>query len=310
MPETDLSQELKRRILETKEREASEVSIDDDDFNDDDALPDVSALSYHYYEEVIPYDKIYEYCKDNKLKITEIQIADVIQQFNDYIATLPSKDYNTIANFIKCGSQLLRYKSAELVFFSDNSQMDDYEENVETTTSHGKIFYADEYAMFREVSEQLALRERLNRFYRRPVYRRRDYKPILKNADVDKFVESFEEFLETVEYPEEITEVKVIERERFTETDMIKRIILLIREKKIISLFDLFEPDFSKLEVINSFLAVLEVLKRHVAISVQEKRGSNIILKHTPETDEVDLDNTESFADVEYKYKESVTDVE
>ncbi|MDR0751427.1 MAG: segregation/condensation protein A [Christensenellaceae bacterium] len=294
MSEIDLSQDLKRRMLENKE-----IETDEEDFHDDDALPDVSALSYHYYEEVIPYDKIYEYCKDKKLKITEIQISDVIQQFNDYIATLPAKDYNTIANFIKCGSQLLRYKSAELVFFSDNSQMDDYEEIVETTTSHGKIFYADEYSLFREVSEKLALRERLNRFYRRPVYRRKDYKPILKNADVDKFVESFEEFLETVEYPEEISEVKIIKRERFTVTDMIKRIILLIREKKIISLFDLFEKDFSKLEVINAFLAVLEVLKKHVAISVQERRGTNIILKHTPETDKVDLDNKESFADVE-----------
>ncbi|MDR2266727.1 MAG: segregation/condensation protein A [Christensenellaceae bacterium] len=295
MPDSVIDQDIKSRMLAIPK----EVEIEDDFRDDDEMLPDVSALSYHYYEEIIPYDKIYEYCKANKLKITEIEISDVIKQFNEYIATLPAKDYNTIANFVRCAAQLLKYKSSELVFYSDNSEVDTFEEETESYGGgSGKVFYADEYSMFRDISEKLAGMELLNRFYRKPVYRKRDYRPILKNADYDQFVDTFEEFLESVEYPEEVNDVKVIKRERFTVTDMIKRIILCIREKKIISLFELFESDYSKLEIINTFLAVLEVLKRHVAISTQERRGANIILKHTPETDKVDLENKETLADV------------
>ena len=59
----------------------------------------------------------------------------------------------------------------------------------------------------------------------------------------------------------------------------------LIREKTKINFFNLFKKDYSKMEMINTFLAVLEILKKQIAFAEQEKAFSDIIIKYNKEQD-------------------------
>ena len=64
-------------------------------------------------------------------------------------------------------------------------------------------------------------------------------------------------------------EPKKIEKDRFTVAEKIISIKNLIRENKHLKFSELFEEDQTKSELINIFLAVLELLKLQIIKAVQ-----------------------------------------
>jgi len=72
---------------------------------------------------------------------------------------------------------------------------------------------------------------------------------------------------------------KKIMMERFSVANRIIFIIDKINDLKELSFFSLFDETFSKLEKINTLLAVLELLKRQFMTAEQTEKFSDITLK-------------------------------
>ncbi|MDR3186023.1 MAG: hypothetical protein LBU04_04360 [Christensenellaceae bacterium] len=294
--------------LENEQQSTAEYQIDDlledtelalSEEDEEGALPDVSdtlAFNYHYYNETIPFDFLYKACREGKVDILEVHLTEITAKVMKYISEIPTKDFNIIARLAVLVVTLIEYKVRKMLPSQEDevtfAELDEeFSEISARKAQESNLLFFEEYKMFKDVSDSLGEMEILNRFYREPLYTPKDYRPVIKNPNVEKLVDVFEDMLENIEYYEEIEENQVIIKERFTVSDMLVRIISIVREKKEVSLFELYSPDFSRVEIINTFLAVLEVLKRHVAESIQIYRGGDLLLRHTPETDNVDLNN-------------------
>ena len=77
------------------------------------------------------------------------------------------------------------------------------------------------------------------------------------------------------ENPEE----KKIKRDRWTVADKIAFLTGVLKENKEINFFSLFDETYTKSEIINTFLAILEMLKFQKIVVVQADRYQDILIK-------------------------------
>ena len=69
---------------------------------------------------------------------------------------------------------------------------------------------------------------------------------------------------------------KVIVKDRFTVGQKTKSLAAALIEQKELSFFSLFDDDYTDSEKINTFLALLELLKKQFAEAIQEKPFEDI----------------------------------
>ena len=101
----------------------------------------------------------------------------------------------------------------------------------------------------------------LRKLYKDPDKMAGNVKIILKDMVLENLLDAFANLLCRVERKEENKEPKKIIKDRFTVAEKIVAIKSIIREKKHIKFTDLFEADHTKSEMLNIFLALLELLK-------------------------------------------------
>lgn len=263
----------------------------DEDLSVLDQIPEIgqddkfsfTSLSYHLYEEDVALDKLLDILKKDKVAIRDIFISSITEQYLAYVVSLTKeeKDYDDISSFLVLAATLIELKAASLL---PKTEFDEFEDD---GISDEELFYlrAEEYAAYREAAEKLRSYEILNRYYREPVFGEDDYKVVIKDFSLQKMIDAFSRMLERAEFEEDHTAEKTIEKERFSVSDRMIDVVEALRALSLIRLNDLFEPGFTKLEIINTFLAVLEIVKQQIAtISVDGETGE-IFIKHMPETD-------------------------
>ena len=183
-----------------------------------------------------PLDLLLHLIKDSKLEITEVKLADVTEQYLEYMAGLDELDMDKASDFIDIAATLIEIKSKSLL-----PRME--EETEEETDPEAMLLrQLKEYKLFKEASERLKEFENVDRFYKAADETVNDYRYVLKEEE-EKIVP------------------KKIEKDRFTVADKIVSIRQNILEKKRMRFSDFFEEDYTRSEMINLFLAVLELLK-------------------------------------------------
>lgn len=255
---------------------------------------DSNDFFYSLPEETIPLDILLELCKKGKVDIKNIFLSDITEKYMEYIASLEEKDYDNISSFILLASTLLEYKSAALLPKTEFTG-----ETEENTPEELFLMRLEEYRLLKEASDKLKDYEILNRFYRDPVFGEDEYKLVIKSFNLDKMIAAFTLLMERVEFEEDAAVPKTIIKERFTVADRVLEIIEIVRAMKTVSFFNLFENDYTKQEIINTFLAILEILKQQIASAEQPEPGGDIILRHTPTTDKFNNNEEELLANVD-----------
>lgn len=242
-----------------------------------------TSLSYHLYEEDVALDKLLDILKKDKVAIRDIFISSITEQYLAYVVALTKeeKDYDDISSFLVLAATLIELKAASLL---PKPEFEEYEDDA---LSDEELFYlrAEEYAAYRDAAEKLRSYEILNRYYREPVFGEDDYKVVIKDFSLQKMIEAFSRMLERVEFEEDHTAEKTIEKERFSVSDRMVDVVEALRALSLIKLNDLFEPGFTKIEIINTFLAVLEIVKQQIAAISVEGDPGEIIIRHLPDTD-------------------------
>ena len=241
-------------------------------------------LSYHLYEEDVALDKLLDICKQDRVAIRDIFISDITQKYLDYVVQLTSeeRDYDDIADFLVLAATLIELKANSLL-----PKLDFVDTDLEDIISDEELFFrrAEEYAAYRNAAEKLQEYEILNRFYREPHFGENDYKLVIKEFSLQKMIDAFSRMLERAEFEEDKHTEKTIPNERFTVADRVIDVVEALRVYRKLRLIELFDPDFSKLEIINTFLAILELCKQQVATIQQENAEAEIFVESTPLTD-------------------------
>lgn len=223
-----------------------------------------------------PLDMLLSMIKDAKLDIKDIWVSSITDQYIEYIQSMQIIDLDKASDFVAMAATLLEIKSNDLLPKEEIEE--DYEEE-----------YVDEkaelerqlqlYAIFKEASITIKDRETTNRFFREPTYTEKDTKYLLKDTSLDDLLDAFAEIMHKIELESRNSETKSIENDVNTVAEKIQFVSETLKTMQEVEFFELFHKDFTRFSVLNTFLAILELLKRQFAEVTQEERYGNMIIK-------------------------------
>ena|SRR3989344_5474626 len=209
-----------------------------------------------------PLALLLELIEDEKLKITEISLAKVTDQYLEYLKCLEAVEPRHLVEFLVVASRLILIKSrAILPTLELNEEEEDSIKDLE--------WRLEEYKRFREASKVLAeLFAKKTYAYSRELYKGMTtaFCPP-ENLMPDDLCRAFQKILNELPKEEPLAEEKI--------KDLIKRIQDTIEA----SFKNLIAGAATKTEIILTFLAMLELIKQQTLVAQQGELFGDIKLK-------------------------------
>ncbi len=227
-----------------------------------------------------PLDLLLHLIKDAKIDIKNIFISKITEQYLEYMSQLEDLDLERASEFLEMAATLLEIKS--------KSMLPKPEEILEAGESDENrlLRQLEEYKLMKEAGEKLHTLENVNRFYKAPDQSVGDYRYVLKMLTMDGLLDAFSLLLHKVEKESVPILPKEIKKDRFTVAEKMIRIKDVIITRRVVSFFELFDKDYSKSEIINTFLALLELLKMQLITAEQNGTYEDITLKYNEDRPE------------------------
>ena len=137
-----------------------------------------------------------------------------------------------------------------------------------------------EYELFKEAGKDLKEIEDINKLYRAPGKETEKVKVVMKDMVLDQLLDAFARVLtrEELKKAVENEQPKKIVKDRFTVAEKIISIRNFAKERKRFEFEELFDEEMTKSELINTFLALLELLKLQTIKVLQSGTFGNIVI--------------------------------
>lgn len=204
-----------------------------------------------------PLDLLLDLIKKSKMDIMDIKLAVITDQYILYLQQLDGLDMEKASEFITMAATLLEIKSKSVLPTEKlETDEDDPEKNL--------ILQIQEYKLLKEASEQLQMFENINRLYKKADDDVGKTHYVLPQMQINTLIDAFVEIMSKFDRKIKSAEPKKIEKDRFTVAEKIASIKDAIMIKEKIKFTELFEEDQTKSELINIFLALLELMKTQV----------------------------------------------
>lgn len=218
-----------------------------------------------------PLDLLLHLIKENKIDIYDIPIVEITRQYLDYLELMKELNLEVAGEFLVMAATLIYIKSTML--------LPPDEEQVETPAEDPRAELVQrllEYQKFKEASFSLREREDVwkNIFRRMPPHIKDfDNEPGLLLSEVSLFdlMSAFKKLLSKA--PEQVIEIT---RETLTVADKINLIMETLEKRDGIKFEELFEKNFTRITLIITFLALLELIRLGLVRTYQEKAFGSI----------------------------------
>lgn len=232
-----------------------------------------------------PLDLLLHLIEKNKVDIYDIPIAEITDQYLDYVSRMESQDLEVVSDFLVMAATLLDIKSKMLLPPEVN------EEGEEQDPREELVARLIEYKMYRYVSGELKDRQvdAEKTWYKPPTIPAEvaeyeepvDVKELLDGMTLSRLNQIFQSVL--LRQIDKIDPVRstfgTIKKEPFRVSVKIGNILTFARNEKRFSFRQLLERQSDKVEVIVTFLAVLELMKMGHLIVDQESPEAEIRLE-------------------------------
>jgi len=209
-----------------------------------------------------PLDLLLYLIKRNDIDIYDIPIAKVTQQYLEYLELMKLLNLNIAAEFMVVAATLIEIKSRMLL---PQPELEEPVEEIDPREELVKRLL--EYKKFKDAAEKLKSLE----YKRKQVYIRpstfTDEGEAYFEASLFDLITSFTKALKDI--PKEIF-YEIIKDEISVEEKM-QEILDLFKKRKKILLVEFFEKSRNKMEVVATFLAVLELIRLKGIIIVQKE---------------------------------------
>ncbi|MEK7539826.1 MAG: ScpA family protein [Patescibacteria group bacterium] len=230
------------------------------------------GVSYKLQQFEGPLDVLLRLIEDEQLTITDVSLAQVTEQFMQYLQQIEQRYPEELADFLVVATRLLLLKSQALLPYLVIEE----EEDPNQLTRQLKIYKAYVDAM-KYVAARLASKAFL---YQRTSSLLSGIGPVFApppdtSADVlrEVFEQVLDELAPVVRIPKAAIEKVVSLREK------ICHITDLIEKEAQLSFKHLMSTAGSKTEVVITFLALLELIKQRVVCVSQDKPFSDIVIQ-------------------------------
>lgn len=220
-----------------------------------------------------PLDLLLHLIRRDKINIYDIPISHITKEYLAQIEIMQELELELAGEFFVMAATLMRIKSQMLLprrAEDDNEDEDPREELVRNLI---------EYRKFKEAAQQLAEKEDIRRrLFTRPPAKspKESSREDNKGMEVSVFdlVDAFKKVMEDLK--KQIT--YRIEREEFSLEEKITLIRGTLEERSEVLFTELFKDVYNRLEVIVTFLAMLEMIKAGMLMARQMSNGTDIWL--------------------------------
>lgn len=220
-----------------------------------------------------PLDLLLNLIESAELDITKLSLAKVTNQYLSHIRNLQQKEPDEVSAFMLIAVKLLQIKSEALLPRSSHTE----EEEEDTGDELARQLLA--YKRYKEIADLLAEREMkgYHTFIRYPSRDMDRRKVDFRDHSLTDLLHIARKAIQSANEKDAIN--TVVSRPKVTVKEKITLLVSYLSEKGEVSFFQILGKRYSRLEVIVSFLAVLELIKRKMVIVSQKNLFGDIILK-------------------------------
>ncbi len=224
-----------------------------------------------------PLDLLLYLVKKDHLNICDIPIAQVTEQYLQYLELMRLLDLHIAGEFLVMASTLLHIKSKMLLPVPPESEEPQEEEDPRQELMRKLL----EYQQYKEAAALLREKEitRQNVFTRPPQSPADGREEVYFEASIFDLFTAFSKALK--EIPREL--IYEVIRDEFTVEQKIHDLLHLLLQDAMLSMSSLFAKAKNKLEMIVTFLAVLELIRLKEVVIIQKEMFSDIQLMRNQE---------------------------
>lgn len=223
-----------------------------------------------------PLDLLLYLVKKDHLNIYDIPIAKVTEQYLEYINFMQLLDLNIAGEFLVMAATLMQIKSKMLLPAEESAAEEEEQEDPRAELVKRLL----EYEKFKEIAETLRERESDQReVFKRPkpeieLKDEQGKEEVYFEASIFDLLNAFSSALKDI--PKEVF-YEVI-KDEFTIEEKIHDILHVLLEKRTLRLSELFSKAKHKIEVVVTFLAILELIRLKEIICLQKEAFQDIEL--------------------------------
>lgn len=224
-----------------------------------------------------PLDLLLSLLSKNEIDIYDIPIAEITQQYMQYIYEANELNIDLASEFIVVAAQLIEIKSKMML----PPEVDETQEEIDPREE--LISRLLEYKVYKQISGFLKSKEDS---YNTIIQKDPEYFPQLKEdySNIDINAQMLAKAIRAVFAKQKIrlednTFDYVIHRDDVSVEDMMIELSQRLKTEKELSFFGLFESKSGKSYVVAVFLAILEMLKSNVVVLHQDSQFSDIIIE-------------------------------
>ena len=232
-----------------------------------------------------PLDLLLHLIEKNKIDIFDIPIADITEQYIDYIKQLKDENMDISSDFIVMASTLLEIKSKmllPLVKNDEGEEVDPRQELVERLLEYKKYKNLGvELSDFEDDAPEYMLKPPTIPVDVKSYIPTIDYDELLRGIDINKLNEVFTEVLRRKRDSIDTMRANFgkLEKEKVPLKDTILKVIKYANVNKKFSFNKLLEEQNDKTHIIVTFLAILELMKVGRLKISQEKNFAEIYIE-------------------------------
>ena len=223
-----------------------------------------------------PLDLLLHLIKTSKMDIYDLSIEEITKQYLDFIKSMKELNLDIASEYLVMASELIEIKSKLLLPNNKDLDEDEYEEDPREALINRLLEYKKYKDMIDTFKELESSRKDI--FTKEPINLSNYTDSEIKNngeISLEDLLEALNEFLKRKE-DEKPRETKITKKE-LSVTDRTVQIRSILKSKKKVSFFDLFEVK-TKEYVVVTFLSILEMAKFGEISIIQENNFNNIII--------------------------------
>ncbi len=219
-----------------------------------------------------PLELLLKMIEDEKLDITQVSLAEVADDYLEYIKDNPEIDLANLSEFLLLASQLIFIKSKALLPLFEFTEEE--EEEIEDLQVRLK-----EYQRFKRASMQIKMLSGRNQCFfskveEKDLIWKKFIPPSINNQDLKK---AFEDILGAMPQKDKIIEDVI--KEIVSLEEKIADIKISLEKRMKVAFHETIKESGDKIEVVVTFLAMLEMIKQKTISVQQDGLFDNIVME-------------------------------
>ena len=231
-----------------------------------------------------------------EIRIEDVFVSKVTEQFLDYMKGLPYLDVDKVSDYLNIAATILKIKAQSLV--PNLLDDEDIEQDVEEEKAE-LIRALEEFRLIKEETKKLKELETIGYFFKEPDKNVGETKTVflLDNLTLEGLVSAFSTLM--LKRGSEISEneTREIPKDEFTVAQKVQTILETLETRKEVGFYELFEHRYLKSEVVTTFQALLELLKYQYLCVRQTEAFGEISISLNPDrnSEEDDLGKIDEY---------------